>query len=67
MFKRHHLQILTQRLNDPRMFIQVLMGPRQIGKTNLINQLVEKIKTGYHFKSADALAATNSLWLEHQC
>jgi len=66
MFERHHLQTLTQRLNEPRKFIQVLMGPRQIGKTTLITQLVEKIKTSYHFTSADAVAATNSVWLEQQ-
>ena len=66
MFERHHLQILTQRLNEPRQFIQVLMGPRRIGKTTHITQLVENIKISYHFTSADAIAATNSLWLEQQ-
>ena len=66
MFERHHLQILTQRLNEPRKFIQVLMGPRRIGKTTHITQLVENIKISYHFTSADAIAATNSLWLEQQ-
>jgi uncharacterized protein len=66
MFERNHLQSLTQRMNEPRKFIQVLMGPRQIGKTTLVTQLVEKIKIDYHFVAADAVAATNSAWLEQQ-
>ena len=66
MFERHHLQTLTERMKEPRKFIQVLMGPRQIGKTILVTQLLEKIKLGYHFTSADAVAATNTVWLEQQ-
>lgn len=66
MFERHHLQALIKRMNEPRKFIQVIMGPRQIGKTTLVTQLVEKIKVDYHFTSADAVAATNSAWLEQQ-
>ena len=66
MFERYHLQALTKRMNEPRQFIQVIMGPRQIGKTTLVTQLVEKIKTAYHFVSADAVAATNSAWLQQQ-
>jgi predicted AAA+ superfamily ATPase len=65
MFQRHYLQALTKRMNEPRKFIQVLMGPRQIGKTTLVTQLTEKIKTGYHFTSADAVAS-GSVWLEQQ-
>src|SRR5258705_13278871 len=66
MFERPHLQLLTNRMNEPRKFIQVLMGPRQVGKTTLITQLVEKLKGRYHFISADAVAATNTAWLEQQ-
>jgi hypothetical protein len=42
------------------------MGPRQVGKTTLVTQLVEKIKMPYHFVSADAIAASNTTWLEQQ-
>lgn len=66
MFQRHHLQSLTQRMNEPRKFIQVLMGPRQIGKTTLVSQLIDTLKVDYHFTSADAIAATNKAWLEQQ-
>jgi len=66
MFERHHLQPLTKRLQEPRKFIQVLMGPRQIGKTTLVTQLVQKSKMGYHFIAADAVAVTNTAWLAQQ-
>ncbi|MFZ1306413.1 MAG: ATP-binding protein [Ferruginibacter sp.] len=66
MFERHHLQPLIKRMHEPRKFIQVVMGPRQIGKTTLVTQLVEKINVGFHFIAADAVAATNSSWLEQQ-
>jgi predicted AAA+ superfamily ATPase len=66
MFERSHLQILINRMNEPRRFVQVLMGPRQVGKTTLIIQLIDKKKAGYHFVSADAVAASNAVWLEQQ-
>src|SRR5450432_2344933 len=66
MFQRHHLQQLVKRIKDPRKFIQVIMGPRQTGKTTLVLQLTDKLKTGSHFVSADAVAATNTTWLEQQ-
>ncbi|MEP7107000.1 MAG: AAA family ATPase [Ferruginibacter sp.] len=44
MFERIHLESLMKRVEVPKKFIQVLMGPRQVGKTTLITQLIEKIK-----------------------
>lgn len=66
MFERHHLQELIKRIDEPRKFIQVLLGPRQVGKTTMITQLVNQIKKAYHFNSADAIPAANSVWLEEQ-
>jgi predicted AAA+ superfamily ATPase len=36
MHERIHLQQLTHRIGTPRKFLQVLMGPRQVGKTPLV-------------------------------
>jgi len=66
MFERPHLQGFTKRLHEHRKFIQVLMGPRQVGKTTLITQLLNKTKTANHFVSADAVPASNNTWLEQQ-
>lgn len=64
MFERIELQGLTAVLNEPKRFIQVLVGPRQVGKTTLINQLVKKIVIPYTFESADAIVATDNTWIE---
>jgi len=64
MYERIELQRVIKVLNEPKRFIQVLVGPRQIGKTTLINQLVQKITVPYLFESADAVAASDKTWIE---
>ncbi|TYP96006.1 hypothetical protein BC792_10898 [Sphingobacterium allocomposti] len=66
MFERSYLQRLISRVNEPRKFIQVLMGPRQVGKTTLVRQLTEKLDIPYLFVSADAVPASDSSWLSAQ-
>ncbi len=63
MFERPYLQLLKSRINEPRKFIQVLLGPRQVGKTTLITQLLPQLTVPCVFESADAISATNSQWL----
>lgn len=63
MYERVYLQQLITRLKEPKRFIQVLMGPRQVGKTTLISQLIAKLKVDYIFESADAVAASDSVWI----
>lgn len=64
MFERPELQKLKNRIKEPRKFIQVVMGPRQVGKTTMVSQLFEQISLPGLFESADAIAAGNSSWLE---
>lgn len=66
MFERIHLQNVTKRMQEPRRFLQVIMGPRQVGKTTMVSQLTEKLGTDYIFVSADSVAASNTAWLEQQ-
>jgi len=66
MFERNQLQGLIKRMQEPRRFIQVIMGPRQVGKTTLVTQLAGKVKIDYLFISADAVSVTNATWLEQQ-
>ena len=65
MFQRSHLQQLIKRVNEPRRFIQVVLGPRQVGKTTLVRQLLAKINFQSNYVSADD-AASNPLWLNQQ-
>jgi predicted AAA+ superfamily ATPase len=41
MFSRPQGQQLARRLREPRRFIQVVAGPRQVGKTTLVRQVTE--------------------------
>lgn len=40
MFKRKEFEIIRSRLMEPRHFIQVVLGPRQVGKTTTIRQVL---------------------------
>jgi len=64
MIERNQLQAFTNRILEPRKFIQVLMGPRQVGKTTMAAQMLQKAKFPYIFESADAVSAINSTWIE---
>lgn len=64
MFVRSQIQIVEERINEPRKFIQVIVGPRQVGKSTLVSQLLERITTPYTFESADGVANINSTWLQ---
>jgi len=66
MFQRPHLQGLTKRIKEPRRFIQVILGPRQVGKTTLVNQLIQKYSFDSLVVSADAVGSSNTFWLEQQ-
>ncbi|MFC2151809.1 ATP-binding protein [Bacteroidota bacterium] len=64
MFERPEIHILKKRIKEPRKLIQVVMGPRQVGKTTMVGQLFQQISFPGLFESADAIAAGNSTWLE---
>lgn len=66
MFERPYIQQLIKRLKEPRTFIQVLMGPRQVGKSTLIGQVLAKQHVPHLFASADAVANSGETWLEQQ-
>jgi uncharacterized protein len=66
MYKRPQFKAIFQRLEEPRRFIQVLTGPRQSGKTTLINQVLDKLPGFWHYASADAQGAQGPAWLEQQ-
>lgn len=64
MFKRSHIETLVSRVKEDRKFIQVVMGPRQVGKTTLVSQMLEEISIEHHFESADAVPNSNATWLQ---
>jgi hypothetical protein len=66
MYKRHAFYPLFNRLKEPRKFIQVLAGPRQSGKTTLIQQVMKEIPIPSHYAAADAISMASSIWVEQQ-
>lgn len=64
MFERPELQLIKKRINETRKFIQVISGPRQVGKTTLITSLAEQLSFPVRYEAADAVPAGNSLWID---
>ena len=63
MYKRAQYQIITERLKESRHFLQVELGPRQVGKTTVIKQVVNDLKIPYQIYSADSIPATQTSWI----
>ncbi|MGB8295956.1 MAG: ATP-binding protein, partial [Polyangia bacterium] len=61
---RKPFSVLLQRLGQQRRFVQVLAGPRQVGKTTLALQVREKLAMPTHYAAADAVGTSPSAWLE---
>lgn len=66
-FERHFVTELENRLttdNHPR--IQVLVGPRQVGKTTGVRQLLSRSALPSFYANADDLLSTDRTWLIEQ-
>lgn len=66
MYKRPIYTRLIQRAEEPRRFIQVLAGPRQVGKTTLAHQMQQALSSPAHYASADELTLRDLSWIEQQ-
>ncbi len=63
MYKRAEYQTIKSRLEEPRKFIQVVIGARQIGKSTVVKQVITDLDAPCQFFSADNVPATNSAWI----
>lgn len=67
MFQRTHFQRLYQRIfQEPRTFAQVVYGPRQVGKTTLVQQLLKVSPWPSLYASADAIMPDSGIWISQQ-
>src|SRR5437879_573775 len=66
LFRRPAFDALARRLREPRRFIQVMAGPRQVGKTTLVRQVLEGLTVPSHYASADDPALRDRAWLRAQ-
>lgn len=66
MYLRPEYTILMKRLAEPRRFIQVILGPRQVGKTTVIRQVLQNLAVTSSFFSADMAAGSQTSWITQQ-
>ena len=78
--EREALFPLVARLKEPRRFLQVVAGPRQVGKTTLVRQALERLErdaqanttsptaapVAQHSASADGPGLQGQIWLSTQ-
>lgn len=64
-FKREKVEVLSRRLLEENVFIQVIAGPRQVGKTTAIYQVLAEFQGQTLYASADAPAPPGPEWIEH--
>ena len=63
MFKRKHFDILLARLQEHRRFIQVVAGPRQVGKSTMVKQVLRELGIPHLMVSAEAADDKKSVWI----
>lgn len=65
-YRRPVFEVVLQRLSEPRRFIQVLAGPRQVGKTSVARQVMDALSLPSRLASADDPAGRDAEWLRTQ-
>jgi predicted AAA+ superfamily ATPase len=65
-FTRPQGALLSRRLREARRFIQAVAGPRQVGKTTLVRQVVEAAHLPARFASADEPTLRGREWIVQQ-
>lgn len=61
-YRKINSEVLS-RINEPRRFIQVIAGPRQVGKSTMVHQVLSQVKIPYLSENADAVDAADSDWI----
>ena len=62
---RYQMSVLKKRLQEMNPLIQVMVGPRQIGKTTMVKQVLTKHKNAIYV-SSDMLLSADVTWIIEQ-
>jgi predicted AAA+ superfamily ATPase len=65
-FQRPHARVLAGRLAEPRRFIHVVAGPRQVGKSTLVQRVAEASGLPHRMASADEPSLRGAEWIAQQ-
>jgi hypothetical protein len=65
-FERSHVETIIKALERPKPLIQVLIGPRQVGKTTIARHIQTKLSYPCIYASADSPLPPGPEWVESQ-
>lgn len=65
-YRRPQAALLARRLAEPRRFIQVVAGPRQVGKSTLVQQVAAGLAAPVRYVSADEPTLRGTDWIGQQ-
>lgn len=65
-FRRAQSAVLADRLAEPRRHLQVVTGPRQVGKSTLVEQVTDDLSVPVRYVSADEPTLRATDWLAQQ-
>ncbi len=64
MFKREIVSVIVKRMREARRRIQVVVGPRQVGKTFAIEQALRDFQRPFDYRLAEGLGIDPRSWIE---
>lgn len=62
-YRRPEYEEIISRIHEPRSRMQVIVGPRQVGKSTLIGQVLEQCRLPFDLYSADDVRGISADWL----
>lgn len=65
-YQRPQVQVLRERLLEKRRFIQVVAGPRQVGKSTMVLQATDRLHLPVRYTSADEPTLRGTDWIAQQ-
>lgn len=65
-YQRPQGPVLAARLAEPRRFVQVVAGPRRVGKSTLVQQVTAELGLPLRYVSADEPTLRGADWIDQQ-
>lgn len=65
-YRRDIANTIAKRINEPRRFMQIVIGPRQTGKTTAVRQAISDAPMPTHYAQATQGGASSQDWLRRE-
>lgn len=63
VYRREYYADVLARILEPRHFMQVIVGPRQVGKSTLVSQVLEEVSIPFRLENADNVNPKDTDWI----